>query len=68
MWVFHGGRNHPGVEVDAHGRKPFDNAMGPINKQLVFKTKSGTSRAKPTMTSLMSHFTPRRWIVLLEAT
>lgn len=39
MWVFHGGRNRPGVKVDAHGRKPFDDAIGPINKKLVFKSE-----------------------------
>lgn len=41
MWVYHGGRNNPGVKVDAHGREAFDGAMRPVFNRLIKKSKSG---------------------------
>ena len=38
MWIYRGGRNNPGVRVDEHGRKVFDDAMAAIQEALVQTT------------------------------
>lgn len=38
MWVYHGGRNNPGVEVDELGRAAFDDSMEAVQKNLVHRS------------------------------
>lgn len=35
LWIYHGGRNNPGVEVDELGRAAFDDSMDAVQKNLV---------------------------------
>lgn len=41
MWIFHGGRNNLGIEVDTLGRRAFDDAMATVQTHLVRTSKSG---------------------------
>eukprot|EP00037_Helgoeca_nana_P030823 m.385405 g.385405 ORF g.385405 m.385405 type:complete len:757 (+) comp28275_c2_seq7:40-2310(+) len=41
MWVYHGGRNNIGIEVDMLGRRAFDDAMVTVQSKLMRTSKSG---------------------------
>eukprot|EP00041_Stephanoeca_diplocostata_P003882 m.38912 g.38912 ORF g.38912 m.38912 type:complete len:320 (+) comp14685_c0_seq3:238-1197(+) len=41
MWVYHGGRNNLGIDVDRIGRTAFDDAMDAVDKHVVKKSNSG---------------------------
>jgi len=41
LWVFHGGRNNLGIEVDKFGRTVFDDAMTTVQEKLVKTSRGG---------------------------